>query len=249
MGLLDNLVRKKTPVEKAQKDLTEPYAQPDVRRAAMNKLLEIGTEEAYDALLKRFTFNSHGNIADEEEKRDLIEELGRVGHAAVPSLKRFISNEKQIGFPITALSKILPKAEVVEFLIGALKSREPLDHRSTESKRALIIALTDRSGPELALVIAPYLDDHHDDVQFHAVEALERLKNPATAAALAAVCKGDTHSARIQRRAALALSVLEWAALDYEEWNPELKDEYVVGTKGAPVKRSASRANFGARSE
>ncbi|MBI4815635.1 MAG: HEAT repeat domain-containing protein [Deltaproteobacteria bacterium] len=243
MGLFDNLVKKKTPVEKAKKDLTEPYAQPDVRRAAMNKLIELGTEEAYDALLKRFTFNSNGHIADEEEKRDLVEELHRIGAAVVPALKRFILSEKQVGFGITSLSRILSKEEVTQFLVDALKQREPLDHRSTEAKRAFILALADRLSADQANVFVPYLDDHHDDVQYQAVEALERMKSPTTAMALAAVCKGESHSPRIQRRAALVLATLEWPATDFEAWSSELKDEYILGRKGAPVKKSAVRGN------
>src|SRR5687768_9217397 len=103
MGLFD-VLKRGSPIERAQKDLREPYAQPEVRRAAMGKLLELATEEAYSALLVRFTFNCHGHIADEAEKRDLVDELVKVGRPAIEPLRRFIEKEKAVQFPIRAIS-------------------------------------------------------------------------------------------------------------------------------------------------
>ena len=63
MGLLD-FIKPKSALEKAAAQVREPYAQPEYRRGAMDKLFEIGTDEAYRALLKRFTISAHGQIAD-----------------------------------------------------------------------------------------------------------------------------------------------------------------------------------------
>ncbi len=236
---LKDLFRKKSPIEKAEKDLCEPYAQPEVRRGAMSQLLEIGTDAAYRSLLKRFKFNSHGNIADESEKRDLVGHLVAVGEDAVEPIKDFVRKEKAILFPLRALSQIVSREEYVAFVVETLKAIDPLDHRLTESKRVLITVLGDLSAKDHLSDVLPYLGDHHDDVQVQAIEVLERfeLDEPGP---LAKLCTDETHSARVQRRAAQALEHLKLNVKSaFEAFNDELKKEYTLGKKGTLVKKSA----------
>jgi hypothetical protein len=236
-----DVFKRKTPLEKAAKDLREPFAQPDVRRAAMAKLLEIASPESYEALLMRFSFNANGNIADEEEKRDLVEELVKVGEPMVDPIKRFVRKEKAVGFPLQVLSKILDRQTYLAYLVEALRAMEPLDHRTTEAKRAIVSTLGEMGGVEEAAALVPYLGDHHDDVQSDAIEAIERLKNEATYAALIEVCCSDKHSPRIQRRAATALENLAvWVKDQFERFNAELKGEYLLGKKGTLAKKGAA---------
>lgn len=237
MGLLD-FIKPKSALEKAARDVREVYAQPDVRRAAMDKLLELGTEEAFNALLQRFSIVANGQIADEAEKRDLVQHLVDAGEAAVPALKRYIRQEKTIAFPIRALSGILNDADMVEFLFQTLEAYEPLDHRSTQAKTTLIAALSDRAKAAQAPRLVPYLGDHHDDVQFAVVEALQHFANFETALPLIQLCCGDAVSGRVQRRAALALVELGWPVKEhYDRFNPELKNDLLVGKKGQLVKK------------
>lgn len=243
MGLFD-MLKRGSPVERALKDLREPYAQPEVRRTAMGKLLEVGTPEAYNALLVRFTFVCNGHIADESEKRDLVDELVKIGRPAVEPIRAFIQKEKAVQFPIRALSRILERDETLGVIAGVLTSLEPLDHRTTEQKRGLIDALGELGTAAQAPLVAPYLGDHHDDVQAQAIDTLERLKNPDTYAALAAVCASEQHSARIMRRAAQALEHLGAPVKDnFDKWNAELRGEYQLDKKGLLVKKTRPPAS------
>ncbi|MBK8013472.1 MAG: hypothetical protein IPK13_19220 [Deltaproteobacteria bacterium] len=240
MGVLD-ILKRKTPLEKATKDLREPYAQPEYRRAAMDKLFEMGTDEAYTALLQRFTFNASGQIADEAEKLELVERLVEVGGPAVEATKRFIASEKKIAFPIRALIRMLPKAEALTYLCDVLKRYEPLDHRSTEAKLNLIVSISESIESKDAVIFVPYLQDHSDDVQFQAIGALERAGNPETRLAICDVCCSDAHAARIQRRAAQALSDLGWSVKErFEDFTPDLKSDYVIGKKGLLAKKQSA---------
>lgn len=240
MGLLD-LIKPKSALEKNAKAIREPYSQPEYRREAMQKLLEMETEEAYDAVLMRFTFNSHGGIADEDEKNELVEELVKLGRAALPALTRFIQREKHIAFPVRAYARIVEKEELLEFLVGSLRKYEPLDHRSTQAKATLISSIHDYGTPAQATAVMPYLEDHHDDVQFQAIAALERFKDPATREALAKVCLEGGHSARIQSRAAQVLADLEWPVKDvYDKMTPELKAEFLLSKKGTLIRKHAA---------
>ena len=235
MGLKD-LFRKKSPVEKASKDLMEPYAQSDVRRAAISALFTIGTDEAYESVLKRFNFSANGSIADESEKLDLVDYCVDAGDSIVPSLKKHIAEEKALAFPIRALSQLVDKEELLETIVQALTSKAPLDHRTTEAKKALVTALGDYGNEVQLAALFPYLEDHNDDVQMQTIEALERLGFDESGDALAKVCCRDTHAARVQHRAAKALIKLEVSVKKhYPNFMDEVKSEFILGKKGALV--------------
>lgn len=237
MGILDFL-KPKSPLEKNAKAVKEQYSQPEYRREAMDKLFAMGTDEAYKALLARFTVTASGQIADEQEKRELVDRLVEVGEEVLGPLKEFIKSEQTIVFPIQALARILGREEALAFLIETLKQYEPLDHRSIKAKITLITSLTDLAGPEHAQIFVPYLDDHDDDIQFNTIVALEKFADPETREALAKVCCGDEHAQRIQRRAAQALVELGWNVKPfYDDFNEELKSEYLLGKKGVLVKK------------
>ncbi|MEM7678073.1 MAG: HEAT repeat domain-containing protein [Myxococcota bacterium] len=237
MGLLDFL-KPKSALQKATEQIREAYAQPEYRRTAMDKLFEMGTDEAYAALLQRFTYNANGQIADESEKNDLVKELSDVGEKVLPALKTFIRSEQQLAYPIRALVKIMGREDARAFLIETLERYDPADHRTTKPKNSLMIALADLCEPEQASSLVPYLSDQSDDVQAQTVMALERLANPETKDALCAVCADDVHAARVQRQAAGALVELGWSVKDrYAGFVEELREEFMVGKKGALIRK------------
>lgn len=238
MGLKE-LFRRKTPIEKATKDLMEPYAQSDVRRAAMSTLLSMATEESFQSVLRRFTFTANGHIADEAEKRDLVEYSVDIGDEMIAPLKKYIRTEKSLSFAIRALNRLVKREFLLAFLVEALQEKEPLDHRTTDAKRALVIALGDYGSESHAEVLFPYLEDHNDDVQMQVIEALERLAAKSSTEALANVCCHDIHAARIQHRAARALMEMELSVKKhYDRFLPDVKSEFVLGKKGCLVQKS-----------
>jgi hypothetical protein len=237
VGVFDFL-KPKSALEKASKQLREPYAQPDYRQGAMDKLFEIGTDEAYRELLKRFAFNANGAIADESEKRMLVDRLVEVGEPVVQPLKDFIRNEKAITFPIQALERILPAEEADAFLSETLSALDPQDHRTVQPKAILLVALSERLSGEQARIFVPYLSDHSDDVQYQCIEALQRLADPGTRDALIELCTSDLNAARIRRRAAQALATLAWPVKDrYDDFDPELRAEWGLNKQGVLVKK------------
>lgn len=239
MGLFD-ILKPKSPVEKQSKQLREPYAQPEAREQAMQKLFEIGSEEAYDAVLQRFTFNASGQTADEQEKRELVRRLVQAGDDVVPALKRYIEQETQVSLALSALQQILDGPAFVEFATQTLQKYEPQDHRSTQPKTALVVALAEVLPADQAEILCPYLDDHSDDTQFQTLVALEHLAHPPTRARMVDVCCSDLHAPRIRRRAAQALAELQWSVKDrFDQFDGELRSEWQLGKKGNLIKKSA----------
>lgn len=242
MGLFDFL-KPKSPLEKAAKQVKEAYAQPEYRRGAMDRLFEMGSEEAFWALLQRFAYNANGAIADESEKNDLVNQLVQRGEDVLPALKRFIQTEKNLAYPIQALVRIMGEPAAAEFLTEALQGYEPLDHRSTQAKTTLVISLAELLPPEQAQVYVPYLQDHHDDVQFQAIVALEGSAQPDTAEALIELCKQGATSPRVQRRAAQALTSLQWPVKEaFDDFDPELRSEYQLDKKGLLSPKHAAKS-------
>lgn len=238
MGFLD-FIKPKSALEKAAKQVREEYAKPEYRREAMEKLLKIGSEEAYDALLERFAVKANGQIADEQEKKELEEECVALDAKVVASLTRYIRTKKKaLTFPIRALGRIIPKEETKSILVEALALREPTEHSSTEAKIALIDALADYLTADELHVLYPYLEDTHDDVQVGVLAVIERLKPPAAKEHLTKVCASEIHSGRVQRSSAELLAKLEFSVREqYEAFEPELKELFVLGKKGQLVAR------------
>lgn len=240
MGVLD-FIKPKSALEKASKNLREPYAQPDVRQTAMDKLFEIGTEEAYANLLQRFSFNANGHTADEAEKRMLVERLRDTGEPVRPALEQYIATQKTITYPIEALRGMVAAPEAKDFLKSVLQKYEPQDHRSTQAKSTLVVTLSELLDRSEADALTPYLNDHSDDVQYQTIAALEQLGNPDVGPALAAVCASDEHAPRVQRRAAAALANMEInVRSQFESFANELKGEYMIDKKGRLQKKTGA---------
>lgn len=242
MGIFD-FIKPKSALEKAARQVREEYAQPDYRRGAMEKLFSIGTPEAYDALLRRFTVNANGQIADEQEKKDLVDELVRVGDKAVGSIEKFIKTEtKALTFPIRALVRIQSNDDAKDILLEALRQYEPLDHRTTLAKVAMVDALGELLSSSEAEALLPYLDDHHDDVQASVIEVVEHLKPEGAGDELAKICGSEIHSGRIKRHAANSLVKIGVSIrTHYEGFDPEIKDAFLVGKKGQLVRRAPAK--------
>ena len=127
-----------------------------------------------------------------------------------------------------------------QFVIKTLRQYEPLDHRSTHAKVALVVQLQDLATAEDAEVFVPYLDDHADDVQFQSLQALEQLADESTAEAFTKVCTSELHGGRVKRRAAEALCQLGWSVKkSWGDFDDELKDTYLLGKKGQLVHKNA----------
>lgn len=187
----------------------ERYAQPEYRRAAMEQLLAWGTPEALDAVLSRFTVVVQSPHWDEEEKRWLVEELAERGAPAREALSRFLKTKNNVAFAAKALRNLCDPESYKTQLQDALLAREPEDYRSAQAKQDLIHALSEvLEAGEGADCLKPYVDDHADDVQCAAIEAVEAGKVEDVYPRLAEVVTEDMHSARVQRAAAAAIARL-----------------------------------------
>lgn len=215
-------------IQKQVSKVKERYAQPEYRRTAMEKLLAWGTPEAMDGLLARFAVVAQSPHWDEEEKRWLVEELVEKGEGAKEALVRFLKRENHIAFAAAALKQLCSQEEYVKLLGEALEARSPDDYRSAQGKQEIIACLADAASAEEGERLTPYLDDHADDVQCTAIDAVEKLRAEEAYSRLKEMLTEEQHSARVLRHAAHALSRLEVPVLLDKPLQPAVTEDFVV---------------------
>jgi len=187
-------------IDRLVKRLTEPGGEEGPRIEAAEKLADWGTPEALYALLKRFTISSKVITQDIEEKRMVVGMLEEKGKDAVDPILRFLSSHHQVEWPVQALSKILPREQLVPKLVEILEEvAASSDFTPPEHKADLIRAMRGHVSPEIAAVLRRFLSDDDDDVRIAAIEAIaevgEEVREPLLEAFIEA---GDRPRIRIK---------------------------------------------------
>jgi HEAT repeat protein len=202
-------------LERHIKKTNDKFAQSPDRFAAMEKLRDIGTEEAIHGLVRRFGFVYDKTIEDEQEKEWVADALAALGDRALPPVKRFILEGETISYPLRVLERVAAPEKVLEIVDALAAREEPGYTRHPQKKLQLIGWLGEWKGAEpveLARRVVPYVADFDETVRFTAVEALAHL---AAAGAIDAVARGplldalvrpEEESRRIQVRIAEVLA-------------------------------------------
>ena len=225
MGLMDlfgkgPLSNKK--VDKLAELATNPYAQTDVRRREIIRLLEDGSAYAIRGALKRFSVNSNGGIADEDEKKWLENAIVEIGRDCVEPLEAYIRNQKQLSYALRAYWRILGAEQAVGFFIEVLEAHGPDAYRDIEAKMQLILMLGEHLEEDSRIIasLPPFILDHGDDVRWAVMDLLDRAietnnlndeVKDAFRAQLAELVTDGSTGPRIQRRAAEQLSQHNWS--------------------------------------
>lgn len=212
-------------IDKLVKRLTEPSGEDGPRIEAAERLSEWGTPESIYALLKRFTISSKVMTQDVEEKRMVVSMLVEKGKEAVDPILRFLSTHHQVEWPVQALSRILPREELVPRLVESLeKVAAASEFTPPEHKADLIRAMRGHVTPEIAAVLRKFLSDDDDDVRIAAIEAISEAGEEGREQLLEALIEAADRP-RIRIKIAEVFADLEWPVKGYrpkiEETLPE----------------------------
>jgi hypothetical protein len=227
MGLFDLLSkegRQKSALEGATKRVQDKYAQSADRYSAMEKLRNIGSEDALYGLCKRWNVSYDKTIEDDQEKQWAQDTLVSFGERAVPALRRFLKEADRVSYALTTLSKVASEAEILAILDEVLAKEEPGYTRDPSKKQQLMTWLGEWRGAstEVARRVAPYFQDFDQDVRFHAIDAIahhlgDGVEEVARAPLLAALLRREEESRRIKVRAAEVLAEAGWKVTDRKE--------------------------------
>ena len=229
-------------VRKLQKKAIEKYGPKENRQGAIEELGELRTPRAVEALLMRYTVRVEPGITDDEEKQRVLALVQQAGSAvAVPVLKRFILGRDEISWPLKALSDLLPEAEVVAFLVEALRKAAGEYSRVPEKKVLLLHALAQHQSRDAVPAALPFLDDMDDEVQIAAAQAMavqkdERAREPLIQHFLRA---HEGSNARVREAVAGLLADTQFDVKGYTpKMEASLPPSYKLVSKGRVIRKS-----------
>lgn len=239
-------------IDKAVALIENRFAQTDVRLREMAKLLEEGTPEAWRAVLKRFAMTANGQIADEQEKQWLEDELVHLGVNVSIELEHYVRTETHITYPLRAFERINGVPAGLELSVSALEGHGPSCHRSIDAKLELVWHIAENlvDSFDISRLIA-FLDDFSDDVRWAVMDIIDVLRRKETAfsaefisglgESLGRMVTEEEASTRIASRAAELLYAFEYANANLSEAKPraDLDPAFFFDKKGYLRRRKA----------
>ncbi len=226
------LFSKEKALKKTIHRATNVVSQSADRWAAMEKLLEIGSDEALDALCRRFSFSYDKTIEDQQEKDWTVANLVALGEPALPALRRYMKAAKSLGYPLKVLGKSASEATIFEVLDELLADEEPGYVRDPKRRIDIIEWLGEWTAKPAEIVkrVLPYVEDFDENVRMKSLETIS-LKPDASAAETVcrAMVRKEEESKRFQLRCAELLAEQGWSVSHKDEIAallPKLEGKY-----------------------
>jgi HEAT repeat protein len=173
-------------IEKALTKIRNPHVQAQERQRVIEQLRDIGTPEAVDALLQRFTMRTPGAIVDEDEKRLAYESLLKLGDVCIEPIERFVRADPNIYWPLRALTEIAGDERAIDLILSALGGAEHGYNTETERREQLVANLREFTESDRVLeVLIQLTRDESIDVRISAIDGLAEFSSPEVPRVLA----------------------------------------------------------------
>lgn len=204
------LFSKERSLQRTVKKATNKLSQSAERWAAMEKLVEEGSDESFFHVLRRFSFASLKSVEDEQEKAWVVEIMTAKGERALPALRRYMASTHIIAYPLRILENVADRDQALEIIDELLAKEEPGYTRDPTKRTQIIDWLAEWkacSDEEVSERVAPYLADFDESVRFCATEAISMRPAPVAAEYLVkALINPDEESKRLRVRIAEVLA-------------------------------------------
>lgn len=187
-------------VKKAHNKLSQSVE----RWGALEKLRDIGTDEALYQLLRRFSFASLKSVDDEQEKAWVVQAMIAIGERGLGPLRKYMKSTSTIAYPLRILEEVADRDQALDIVDELLADEAPGYTKDTSKRSQLIDWLAEwPAGTEDDAVkrVTPYLADFDEGVRFAAVEALSlRCTEDAAEPLIDALLNEDEESGRLKAR-------------------------------------------------
>lgn len=217
-------------ISRLRKQVREPYSQHENRKEAMIKLINLGSREAYDALLERFSVNASSVHYDEVEKdwlADRIVERGDDGDM-MAALRDVILRGERLSKALDAGQKTLSAEAYGDLIMTALERRMD-DHRASDAKVDLLGAFQELGGDAARRAALMALEDRSDDVILEGVDLLESLDAKEAGEKLWNILHDPYQAPRILRRVGTCLANLAVPDPEERQTVPEaLREDFQI---------------------
>jgi hypothetical protein len=190
-------------------DRMERRVQNYDRQEAIEALAAMGTADAAEVLLKRFTFHIDPSITDQEEKDSAFRGILRAGAQAVEPVRAFAAKAESLAWPMKLMKDLVGEAEYVEELLRWLSAWDTEYAKFVEPKVQLLVELEERRHPRIVSEVERFLEDVNEPARFHAVATTLAQDDAAALPALVTALSSE-ESVRVRARIAEGLAVHGW---------------------------------------
>jgi HEAT repeat protein len=246
MGLFDRFKGGTKPERQASKsspatkwaDRVEKRAQNYDRQEAIQALADMGTADAVEVLLKRFTFHMDPSITDQEEKDAAFRGVLKAGRQAVEPVRAFAAKAESLAWPMKIMHELLDENEYVDELLRWLSRWDTEYAKFVDPKVQILTALEEYRSPQIREQAERFLEDVNEPARFHAAAALLAQDDPAAVAALSDMLL-DEESVRVRMKVVEGLAARRWAIAeaDRDKLRNVLPAGYGLDAQARVVKR------------
>jgi HEAT repeat protein len=190
-------------------DRVERRVQNYDRQEAIQALSDLGTAEAVEVLLKRFTFHMDPSITDQEEKDSAFRGILRAGRDAIEPVRAFAARAESLAWPMKIIKALVDEGEYTEELLRWLAKWDTEYAKFVEPKVQILTALEEHRHPRIREEVERFLEDVNEPARFHAASTLLAQDDAAALPALAKLVL-DEESVRVRTKVAEGLAARAW---------------------------------------
>lgn len=215
MGLFDLFRRKDSPestdreLVRLKKMVASKLSQNLDRQDALERLAQMGTAEAAEVLLTRFSWTLDPSITDQDEKALALSGVILAREAALGPIRRHCLRSESLVWAIRALRGILSGDALRTELLTLLDEFDTEYVRNAEPKVQLLQALEEFPGEETRIAVEPFLADMSEAVRFAAVTTVFAVSGPEALPSLVTALTED-ESLRVRNRVGSGLVERAW---------------------------------------
>ncbi|MBN1655531.1 MAG: HEAT repeat domain-containing protein [Deltaproteobacteria bacterium] len=180
------------------------------RWESIQTLIKVGTPEAVEALLPRFTFYVEPSITDEEEKDAAFAGIVGLGEVALAPVILFLQKAESISWPVKMLDKLAPADFVISKLLELLEAMDTEYERDPQRKIQILATFEERTDSRVIDAVTRFLKDANETVRFTAVGALFAQEEVARCRQELVDCLCDEESLRIRNRILQGFCDRDW---------------------------------------
>lgn len=156
------------------------------RQEALTELANMGTPEAAEALLRRFTFVIDPSITDQDEKDLAYRGVLAAGRSAVEPIRAFAAKAESVSWPMRLLKEIVEEDEYVEELLAWLSKWDTEYAKFIDPKLQILEELQEHRHEKIVAAVTPFVADSNETARLNAAMAGLAQKDAAFAAPLLA---------------------------------------------------------------
>jgi HEAT repeat protein len=219
-------------------DRIEKRAQNYDRQEAIQALADMGTADAVEALLKRFTFHMDPSITDQEEKESAFRGILRAGKLAIEPVRAFAGKAESLAWPMKIMKELVDEKEYVEELLSWLSRWDTEYAKFVDPKVQILADLQEHRHPQIREQVERFLEDVNEPARFHAVSTVLAQDDPGALPALANLL-ADEESVRVRSRVTEGFAERGWSvASEYRDVvKRALPPSFAIDGAGRVVKR------------